>query len=66
MAASGNKIEEACNIGDVVLIHTDNTPRINLIVDIIDSFMSSRDVTKKFAKALMVQMERHQNIDDRL
>ena len=42
-----NKSEEACDIGDVVLIHEDNTPRINLRMGIIDSFMPPRDGIKK-------------------
>ena len=44
-----NKIKEACNIGDAVLIQEDITPRINLRVGIIDSFMTSRDGIKIMA-----------------
>ena len=37
------KIEEACYIENVVLIHENHIPQINFRVGVIDSFMPARD-----------------------
>ena len=43
------RFDQPCSIGDVVLIHEDNTSRMNFRLGVIDSFKPSRDGYKRVA-----------------
>ena len=43
------KIEEACYVENVVLIHENHIPQFNFRVDVIDSFMPARDGNQRIA-----------------
>ena len=57
-----NNIEQKCNLGDVVLIHEDNKPRITLKVGVIDSYLPSRDGIKRIANVRCLINEKQSEI----